>query len=318
MKAIASGLVNPAGSFWPNVLPCGMQLLYLVFGNNIQNHFQANFSILSFLRQGQGIITGITIVTDAPAFYQHLAQQVTVQAIDAATLKQWQGEFHFFWRAKIKAMEHVARQQPNVPLLYLDTDTFLHGSLPEFSRQLAAGTAFMHETEGPLARLPSKTERRMWEQVKGRDFGGVTITEQHQMWNAGAIALPAPRNLEAIGLALRICDDMCARHVTDRLIEQFALSVALAETYPMQEAKPYIGHYWSTKDEWNASIGAFLLESHLKQRTVADDLTALGSFGYQHLPVKKKARNTQHRLNKLVGKLLPPRDVEFIVPAAKK
>ncbi|GAB3586693.1 hypothetical protein [Hymenobacter daeguensis] len=295
-----------------------MQLLYLVFGNNIQNHFQANFSILSFLRQGQGIIVSITVITDAPDFYRNLAHQVTVQTIDAATLKEWQGEFNFFWRAKIKAMEHVARQQPNVPLLYLDTDTFLHGSLPAFSRQLTAGTAFMHEAEGALARLPSKTERRMWEQVQGRAFGGITISAQHQMWNAGAIAVPAPRNLDALALALRICDDMCARHVTDRLIEQFALSVALAETYPMQEAKPFIGHYWSTKEEWSASIGAFLLESHLRQRTVADDLAALDSFDYQHLPVKKKARNTRHRLNKMVGRLLPPRHVEFIAPAAKK
>jgi hypothetical protein len=32
--------------------PAFMQLLYLVFGTNIQNHFQAHFSILTFLRQG--------------------------------------------------------------------------------------------------------------------------------------------------------------------------------------------------------------------------------------------------------------------------
>ena len=295
-----------------------MQLLYLVFGNNIQNHFQANFSILSFLRQGSGLLSGITVVTDAPDFYRHLAQSVTVQAIDAATLKEWQGEFNFFWRAKIKALEFVARQQPNAALLYLDTDTFLHGSLQQIGQELAAGTAFMHEAEAPLATLPSKTERRMWQQVKGQTFGGITIHEKHQMWNAGVVAIPAPRNLEAIALALRICDDLSAQQVTPRLIEQFALSVALAETYPMREARPYIGHYWSTKEEWNVSIGAFLLESHLKQRSTAAELEALGSFDYQTLPVKKIARNTQHRLNKLVGKLLPPREVEFISPAPKK
>ena len=42
-----------------------MQLLYLVFGTNIQNHFQAHFSILTFLRQGQDELT-ITVMTDAP------------------------------------------------------------------------------------------------------------------------------------------------------------------------------------------------------------------------------------------------------------
>ena len=295
-----------------------MQLLYLVFGDNIQNHFQANFSILSFLRQDKGLLTGITVVTDAPDFYRHLAGAVTVQALDAATLQEWQGEFRFFWRAKIKALEHVARQQPDVPLLYLDTDTFLHGSLPQLSRELAAGTAFMHEAEAPLARLTSKTERRMWQQVNGRAFGGITVHDKHQMWNAGVVGIPAARNLEAIALALRICDELSAQQVTPRLIEQFALSVALAETYAMQEARPYIGHYWSTKDEWNASIGAFLLESHLKQRSVADDLAALAAFDYQALPVKKITRNTQHRLHNLVRKLLPPRAVEFIPPVVKK
>ena len=295
-----------------------MQLLYLVFGKNLQNHFQANFSILSFLRQGKGVLTGITVVTDAPDFYRQLGAAITVEAIDAATLQAWQGAHNFFWRAKIKAMEHVARQQTHAPLLYLDTDTFLHGLLPELAQLLATGTALMHEAEGPLAQLPSKTERRMWEQVQGRAFGGISISAQHQMWNAGAVAVPAVRNLEAIALALRICDDMCAQQVTPRLIEQFALSVALAETYPMQEAKPYIGHYWSTKEEWNASISAFLLESHLKQRTLAAELEALADFDYQQLPVKKKTRNTQHRLNRLVSKLLPPREVEFITPPLKK
>ena len=291
-----------------------MQLLYLVFGENVQNHFQANFSILTFLRQGPQFLKRIVVVTDAPAFYQHLREVIAVLPIDAATLQDWQGEHKFFWRAKIKALEFVGQQHPDTPLMYLDTDTLLHGAFAELAQHLAAGTAFMHEAEGCLAALTSKTDRRMWQQVQGRRFGGVTITRQHQMWNAGVVAIPAQRQPEAIGRALAICDAMSAQQVTPRLIEQFALSVALAETYAMREARPYIGHYWSTKNEWNESIGTFLLESHLKQRTVAADVAALDDFDFQLNPVKKKTRNTQHRLNRLVGKLLPPRDVEFIAP----
>ena len=289
-----------------------MQLLYLVFGENVQNHFQANFSILTFLRQGSTLISRIVVVTDAPAFYQHLREVITVLPIDAATLQDWQGEYKFFWRAKIKALAFVGQQLPDAPLVYLDTDTLLHGPLAELHQRLAADTAFMHEAEGCLAALTSKTDRRMWQQVQGRSFGGITITRQHQMWNAGVVAIPARGQQAAIELALAICDGMSAQQVTPRLIEQFALSVALAETYSLQEARPYIGHYWSTKTEWNASIGTFLLESHLKQRTVAADISALDTFDFGLNPVKKKTRNTQHRLNHLVGKLLPPRDVEFI------
>ena len=71
-----------------------MQLLYLVFGANVRNHFQANFSILTFLQQ-PAALSGITVVTDAPDFYQHLAEHVTVLPIAAATLQEWKGQFDF-------------------------------------------------------------------------------------------------------------------------------------------------------------------------------------------------------------------------------
>ncbi|RZJ93812.1 MAG: hypothetical protein EOO60_04420, partial [Hymenobacter sp.] len=123
-----------------------MQLLYLVFGTNIQNHFQAYFSILTFLRQGQGELK-ITIMTDAPEFYRHLGAAVTVQVVEKETLREWEGEFKFFWRVKIKALERAAQQHPELPLLYLDSDTLLYGSLPAMRQQLAAGQALMHEPE---------------------------------------------------------------------------------------------------------------------------------------------------------------------------
>lgn len=46
-----------------------MQLLYLVVGTNIQNHFQAHFLIPTFLRPG----LSSTVITDAPEFCWHLA-----------------------------------------------------------------------------------------------------------------------------------------------------------------------------------------------------------------------------------------------------
>ena len=288
-----------------------MQLLYLVFGTNIQNHFQAHFSILTFLRQGQDELK-ITIMTDAPEFYRHLGGAVTVQVIEAATLREWEGEFKFFWRVKIKALEQAARQHPELPLLYLDSDTFLYGSLPAMRQQLAAGHALMHEQEGLLSTLPSKTERRMWQQVQGKAFGGVVITPQHAMWNAGAVGVPAQRNHEAIALALSICDDLCRQQVTPRLIEQFALSVALAEVHGLHAASPYIGHYWSTKETWNEPISRFLLTSHLQNRTLAQDLAALEAFDFKALPIKQRVRNTQSRLENLTRRLLPPRDVEYL------
>ncbi|MBT9393367.1 hypothetical protein KLP40_09350 [Hymenobacter sp. NST-14] len=292
-----------------------MHLLYIVFGNAAANHFQAHFSMLSFLRQPQGL-DGITVVTDAPEFYHHAADYVSVLPVTAATLREWRGEFDFFWRIKIKALEYVLQQRPGTNLLYLDTDTFLHGSVATLSAHLAAGTALMHEAEGPLSALTSKTEQRMWQQVRQQTFGGVTMEAGHVMWNAGVVGIPASR-AAALPLALRICDDLSRQQVTPRLIEQFALSVALAETGPLAAASPAIGHYWSTKAEWNAAISAFLLESHLRGRSVAEEVAALADFRYGTLPVKHRVRSTRGRLEKLVGRLFPPRDVTFIEPSGQ-
>ncbi len=132
------------------------------------------------------------------------------------------------------------------------------------------------------------------------------------MWNAGVVGVPAPRNHEAIALALRICDDLCQQQVTPRLIEQFALSVALAEVQGLRPAKPYIGHYWSTKELWNEAIGRFLLTSHLQNHTLAQDLEALDSFDFQALPIKQRVRNTQVRLANLMRRLWPPQGAEFL------
>ena len=172
----------------------------------------------------------------------------------------------------------------------------------------------MHEPEGALATLPSKTERRMWQQVRQQTFGGVRLHEDHVMWNAGVVGIPAARAAASIALALRLCDDMSRQQVTPRLIEQLALSVALAEMGPLQAAAPYIGHYWSTKAEWNEAIAAFLLESHLCQRSVADEVAAMGYFDYQQIPVKQRVKSTQGRLEKLVRRLFPPQNITYIQP----
>lgn len=293
-----------------------MQLLYLVFGANVKNHFQATFSILTFLRQAVSPVSqsklAVTVLTDAPEYYHHLAAHITVVPLTEKTLREWQGEFKFFWRIKIKALEYLAEQQPDVPLMYVDADTFLHGSLPALAAALARGEAFMHESEGALAALPSKTEQRMWQQVKGQTCGGVPLHERHVMWNAGVVGIPARQAPATIALALGICDDLCRRQVAPRLIEQFALSVALAERHPLHAARPYIGHYWSTKEVWNELIAGFLLESHLRQRSVADELAALAGFNFRAAPVKRIEKNTMFRLQSLVGRLFPARTVEYV------
>lgn len=287
-----------------------MQLVYLVFGPNAANHTQAYFSILTFLRQ-PAALAGITVVTDRPDFYARLASQVRLLPVDAALLRAWEGPHQFFWRVKIKALEAVAAACPSQALLYLDSDTFLGGRAEQLTQALAANTALMHEPEGTLAALPSKTERLMWQQLRGQPWAGITLTGKHLMWNAGVVGVPAPRAAAAIGLALALCDAWCAAGVTRRLIEQLALSVALAETGPLAAASASIGHYWSAKPEWSQPITAFLLDSFLHNRSVAAEVAALADFDLGAQPVKQRVKNTRGRLENLAQKLFPNQQQVF-------
>jgi len=138
-----------------------MNIIYLVFGEELSNHLQANFSILSMLTQ-EKTIDSINVVTDQPNFYNHLSGYVKTFEIDHKTLVEWKGEYDFFWRAKIKAIELITRTYKNENLLYLDSDTFLFGDLKQIKDKLNDGFSFMHLSEGKLSQLGSKEEKLLW------------------------------------------------------------------------------------------------------------------------------------------------------------
>ena len=124
-------------------------LVYLVFGKNLKNHYQCAFSCLSFLAKASEDIGKVYIVTDNSQFYSFFGERICVVDVDEKTLLEWQGAYSFFWRVKIKALAHVA-QLGGQNLLYLDSDTILYSAL-----QLNEG-AYMHQMEGQLKFLRSK------------------------------------------------------------------------------------------------------------------------------------------------------------------
>lgn len=288
-----------------------MNLLYLTFGENISNHIQAHFSILSFLTHQKEIRT-TNVITDVPSFYNSIKHRINIIKINEETLKEWKGEYDFFWRIKIKAIEMLCSKYKNEPVVYLDSDTFLYSDIKLIADALLNGSAFMHEKEGELSKAKSKTEKRMWQQVKNRVFGDIKILASHAMWNAGVVALPNQKNNSESLLALQICDEMCKQGVTKRLIEQFALSVSLNETYGLQEAKTAIAHYWSNKENWNNAIEKFLLSANFRSFTFEQTIEAIKDFDFNELPVKTRAKNTNRRLKNLTDKFFPHQDLLFI------
>jgi len=52
-----------------------------------------------------------------------------------------------------------------------------------------SGKGCAHEREGNLSALPSKTTRKKWESLRGKNVGASPIDETTDMWNAGVIAI---------------------------------------------------------------------------------------------------------------------------------
>lgn len=290
-----------------------MHLLYLTFGENLSNHIEAHFSICSFLTQREEIKT-INVITDKPRVYKDLAHHINIISVDEKKLNEWKGDYNFFWRIKIKAIEMLCDLYKKEPVMYLDADTFLYKNIFSLKKQLLQGMAFMHEDEGRLALMKGKTVKKMWLQIKEKVYGGEKILPTHTMWNAGVVATPNNKNNKECLLALAICDEMCKQKVTPRLIEQFALSVALSKIYGLGAADNTIAHYWSNKNEWDKLIETFFISAHFKSINVEEMAEAFKKLSLDKIALKVKIKDTNKNLKNFIEKVYPKKNIAFIKP----
>lgn len=284
-----------------------MNILYLVFGDNLNVHLQVEFSILTLLHE----LTEqdkVHVITTHTSYYEHLKNHIHLIPISEQTLKEWRGKHDFFWRAKIKAIEHIAQEYPKEDFMYLDGDTFLIDSIAPIKQKLQEGYGMMHLNEGHPKDMMTKS-LRMWKTVKGHTYQGVTLGEQHEMWNAGVVAIPGSKLTETVALALSICDGMLDEHAEPIVIEQYSLSIALYERTHLVEAKPWIGHYWGNKDEWLTYISHFFLYSLTTGRSVKEEILAVANNkDYCQVPIHVKVPNMKKKLIKLLNRIFPNKD----------
>ncbi len=287
-----------------------MTIAYLVFGAEPANHQQAVFSVLSLLPQLR-VHDEVIVLTDCPERYRILGQRVQVRRLTEAQLMDWTGPHGFFWRIKIKALEDFAQDNPG-PLLYLDADTFLYGELDGTRAALAAGNNLMHTVEGNLSGIRASTERRMYNQVKGNTYAGIAIDADSAMWNAGLVGLAGPTSAATVTLALAVCDAMCERRVEPKLIEQFALSLALGKTAPLLPAEDTFGHYWGNKQAWTEKIGTFLVESYLAGATLETLIQQVAAMDLTQTPVRIRPSHTGRRVKALVDRFFPVKELMYL------
>ena len=287
-----------------------MTILYLTFGEKTEFHIQAYLSMLSFRRQ-MTADDRIVMLTTAPQLYRHLEKWARIIAIDNQQIEAWQGEYRFFWRAKIKAIESVSTMFPDDDILYLDCDTILYGDINELKRCLSEGRGLMDENEDHPSGMKTKT-LRMWKTINGRTYGGITIGMQHNMYRAGVVGIPHEKAPEVLATALALCDGMLADEAERIVIEQYSLSVALYECVGLEETYSVIAHYWASKDYWIKAGMELMARVLLTGASPEEEMRLYESLDFSQLPIYVYKSNTARRLRNLVGKVFPDRDFRYI------
>ena len=275
-----------------------MNIVYLVFGDNMDHYQQVYFSIYTAAAY-KTTEDRIIVVAENPSLFTSLANHIEVIPIKRALIKEWEGKHQFFWRVKIKALELIAQKYPTDSILYLDGDTFFYKNMDRLRSGLKEGQNFMHIEEGKLSKLSSKTEKLMWSQMKGKTYQTIKIDENSAMWNAGLIGI-SNKHFDCLNLTLGINDAMCADNVTRRLIEQYAFSLGLNEYSTLQPADDIVGHYWGNKKQWNKIIDLFIKECFMKNYSFDQIVDYVKTMNLTENPIRVKESTTQKKLKRFI------------------
>ena len=119
-----------------------MNIVYLVFGNNRDHYRQAYFSICTALAW-KNDHDKIIILTEDPSLFNFFGNIAEIIPIDKNIIKEWEGKYQFFWRVKIKALQHIAEKYPLDSILYLDGDTFFYKDMQPIRDGLQNGQNYM-------------------------------------------------------------------------------------------------------------------------------------------------------------------------------
>lgn len=221
-------------------------LVYLSYGAGPHEQ-EIAFSVLSAYRWlGVGRPDWrIVVYTDRPDSFSPLG--VATVRIDAMTLDEWAGPWHFQHRRKIMALRD-ALQRYKGPTTYLDGDTYFRRSPKRLFDRIAPGRSVMHLREGVVNSLPGSVHAALRAALRTAgpmtDLSGevFSITSSASMWNAGVVGVH-PSDGRALDEALHLTDQLC-HHLQIHTLEQFAVSVVLSRYTQLSEAADAVFHYW--------------------------------------------------------------------------
>lgn len=287
-----------------------MNIVYFVFGNNINNYQQVIFSICTALVNKEES-DRIIVIAEEPTFFKLVEDLVTIIPIDNATINKWKGDYNFIFRTKIKVLELIAKDYPSQHILYLDGDTFVYKSLSILKRELDKSQGIMHVNEGALYQKNTKTEKELWHTIRDKIFADIPINKSINMWNAGVIGIPNT-SFDSINLALQLNDEMCDSNALCFVIEQLSFSIALTHQLQVTASDHVIGHYWGNKEEWNEVISNWIKKSLMSNYKVHEIIDEVKNIPFHEIPVYVKRSNTGIRLINKIQTLFKPRSKSYI------
>lgn len=232
----------------------------IAYGPGETVYRQASMLLLSLLAHAP-VARELLVVTDHPERFRWFDGIVRAHAVTSQELQSWQGREPFSMRAKLETARTTAPAAGG--LVLLDADTIATADLAPMAAALAGGALFMHKREFELGSSTRPGNRALWQELRGRTFGGWEFRADDAMWNSGVIAMGAG-DRALIADALRLYDAMGDAGIRHFATEQLVVGVVLGRTGRLREALPWFTHYWGNKENYEVEIGQRLEDA--KQR----------------------------------------------------
>ena len=192
----------------------------------------------------------LVALTDHPERFEWFHGAVRTEGLTADRLRDWRGGSSG-WRHKLEAER--ALMPADGALVLLDSDIVAVQPLQPFVDGLKSGALFLHKPEYVIGESRRRGNRKMWESLRGRSFGGWRVLPTDAMWNAGFVALRTDDTF-LIDDALVMHDAVAAAGAGHLFLEQLVTSVVFGRTQRLRPASPYFAHYWGNKPGWDEEV----------------------------------------------------------------
>jgi hypothetical protein len=207
------------------------------------------------------------VATDRPQRFAWFGSAVRLVTLDRRTLESWRGVPPISMRVKLEAIR--ANWPDGGAIVLLDADVLARQPLDSFEARLGDGDVFMHKQEYEFGRSKRRGNRALWNELRGRTFGGWEVRRGDAMWNSGVLAAPAA-DRALFDQALQFYDAIAAAGGRHFATEQLVEGVVLGRTGRLHAAARWFTHYWGNKVAHTAAIDARLEAARLEGLSVED------------------------------------------------